>query len=90
MIKLTKCRCCMEILADPTRAKIVELLSDKSPQTVSSIVSHFRLRQPTISHHLHELKKHGFVKLQKKGLEAYYSLNPKCHKSSLQNCNLLK
>jgi ArsR family transcriptional regulator len=80
----------MEVLGDATRTKIIEILNQKSPQTVSSIVTHFHLRQPTISHHLNELKKHGFVKDKKKGLEVFYSLNLKCHKNNSATCGLLK
>ena len=90
MLNLTRCQCCLDVIGDPTRAKIIEILSVKSPQTVSSIAEHFKLRQPTIPHHLSVLKDHGFVKQQKKGLEVYYSLNPKCHKNSHIACGMLK
>jgi DNA-binding transcriptional ArsR family regulator len=90
MLKLTYCHSCLHSLADPTRAKVIELLAQKSPQTVNSIVAKFPLRQPTISHHLKMLKKDGFVTSEKKGNQIWYSLNLACHKDESRGCYLLQ
>lgn len=89
MRTLSFCQACLSTLSDPTRSKIVELLFDKSPQTVNEIVAQFRLRQPTISHHLGILKENSFVTGDKKGNEVYYSINPNCHKNPQIRCALL-
>lgn len=47
-------------LADPTRRRIVEHLAGGSA-TVSEIVAHFELTQPTISSHLKLLEQAGLI-----------------------------
>ena len=89
MIRLTKCQACLKILSDPTRAKIVELLARHERLNVNSIVDHFNLRQPTLSHHLAILKDNNFVKSHKKGNAVYYSLNYSCHSKKSSACYLL-
>lgn len=88
MIRLQRCQACLKTLSDPTRAKILQLLAENSPQTVNALVSRFTLRQPTISHHLHALKTEQFVTSQKKGNEVYYSINRHCHHKANEDCFL--
>lgn len=60
-------------LADPTRLRILSLLSRYGGEVcVSEIVESFTLEQPTISHHLRILRDAGIVDSHKKGLWAYY------------------
>ena len=89
MLRLNRCQKCLQILADKTRAQVVELLASSSPLSVNTIVSHFSLRQPTISHHLHLLKKYEFVNSYKKGNQVYYSLNLKCKNVKSEDCIIL-
>ena len=63
-----------KVLSDPTRLKIVNalLLSELCVCDITAIV---RLPQPSISHHLKELRLARLVKFRKSGRETYYSLN---------------
>lgn len=89
MTQLSNCQNCLKALADPTRIKMVELLATNSPMTVNAIVAHFKLRQPTISHHLQLLKEFDFVDSQKKGNQVYYSLNKTCKRDGNHDCMFL-
>ncbi|GEL76745.1 ArsR/SmtB family transcription factor [Tenuibacillus multivorans] len=63
-------------LADPTRRKILNLLS-KDEHTQSDIVKEFDISQPAINKQLNILKKEGFVHESKSGRYRFYSLNTK-------------
>jgi len=71
--------CCsfFKAVADPTRVKIMMLLS-KEAMRVSDICRHFNMKQPSISHHLAILKNAKIVTDRKEGKEVYYSLNTCC------------
>lgn len=64
-------------VSDPSRVKIMMLLND-GEMTVSEIVSHFEMTQPSISHHLSVLRNAGIVQSRKEGKEIYYSLDLCC------------
>ncbi|MBV9690981.1 MAG: winged helix-turn-helix transcriptional regulator [Ktedonobacteraceae bacterium] len=67
----------LKALADPTRLRILSLLSRHQEQVcVYDIVATCRQEQPTISHHLRILREVGLVDFNKKGLWAYYYI---CH-----------
>ncbi len=68
-------------VSDPTRIKIMKLLCDKE-MCVSDIGEHFKMKQPSISHHLNILKQAKIVSDRKDGKEVYYSLNKCC----ISNC----
>ena len=66
----------LSALADPTRLRIVELLSGACDSIcVCDITTQFDLGQPTISHHLKVLREANLVSWEKRGLWVYYSLN---------------
>jgi len=66
-------------LADPTRIRILNLLAaNRDPVCVCHIVEHFRLGQPTISHHLKILRDARFVFAERHGTFMYYRVNRKC------------
>jgi len=71
-----RCRCVLifHALSNPTRQKILKLLS-KRKMCVSEICKNFQITQPSISHHLDILKRAGLVVYQKKGKEVYYRAN---------------
>ena len=71
--------CCsfFKAVADPTRVKIMMLLM-KREMCVSDICQHFKMKQPSISHHLNILKNAKIVTDRKEGKEVYYSLNSCC------------
>jgi DNA-binding transcriptional ArsR family regulator len=71
-----RCRCVLifHALSNPTRQKILKLLTKKK-MCVSEICKNFQITQPSISHHLDILKRAGLVVYQKKGKEVYYRAN---------------
>ncbi len=71
--------CCsfFKAVADPTRVKIMSLLMKKE-MCVTDICKHFKMKQPSISHHLSILKNVKIVTDRKEGKEVYYSMNCSC------------
>ncbi|MEX2236881.1 MAG: metalloregulator ArsR/SmtB family transcription factor [Dehalococcoidia bacterium] len=66
----------LKALADETRLRIVQMLAEhQEPLCVCHIVDAFELSQPTISHHLRQLREAGLISGEKRGLWAYYTLN---------------
>lgn len=74
----------LSLLGDASRLSIVIYLNDNIAN-VSEITNHFKLSQPTISHHLRVLKDAKIVKAQKKGKEVYYTLNNNYVKSLIES-----
>lgn len=63
----------LKALADPTRLRMLDLLAAQpQPLCVCDITSQFRLRQPTISHHLRILREAGLISGEKRGVWSYY------------------
>jgi len=63
-------------LGDETRLEILGLLAAaRSPICACEIEENFRLRQPTISHHLKILRESGLVSAERRGLWVYYGLD---------------
>ena len=60
-------------LADPTRCRVVELLSGKA-RPVHELAAAFEISRPAISRHLRVLKEAGLVKEEKRGRENVYAL----------------
>jgi len=66
-------------LADPIRIRILNLLaSNRDPVCVCDIVKHFRIGQPSISHHLKVLRDTRFVLSERRGTFMYYRINRCC------------
>jgi ArsR family transcriptional regulator, arsenate/arsenite/antimonite-responsive transcriptional repressor len=64
-------------LGDPTRVQILHILATASePVCVCDFTAAFDIGQPTISHHLATLREAGFVTSFKRGIWAFYRLNP--------------
>jgi ArsR family transcriptional regulator, arsenate/arsenite/antimonite-responsive transcriptional repressor len=64
-------------LADPTRVQMVHILAAAAePVCVCDFTAAFDLGQPTISHHLAKLREAGLVTSFKRGIWAFYQLNP--------------
>lgn len=61
-------------LADETRQRILELLSEDE-MNVTDICDEFETTQPTISHHLQILKNCDLVDTRKQGKKIYYYVN---------------
>ena len=71
----------MKALSDPSRLKILNLLSYEE-KCACKLLESFDFTQPTLSHHMKVLIDCGLVNVRKEGLWNNYSLN-------ISNCNNL-
>jgi ArsR family transcriptional regulator len=63
----------LKALADPTRLRMLDLLSQQAaPLCVCEITAQFAQQQPTISHHLRLLRQAGLINGEKRGVWSYY------------------
>jgi DNA-binding transcriptional ArsR family regulator len=65
----------LEVLAEPTRRRIVELLAE-GERSAGEIASHFPTSRPGISRHLRVLREHGLVRAREEAQRRLYSLDP--------------
>jgi DNA-binding transcriptional ArsR family regulator len=65
----------LEVLAEPTRLRIVELLAE-GERSAGEIASHFETSRPGISRHLRVLREHGLVRAREDAQRRLYSLDP--------------
>ena len=64
-------------LGDPVRMQLVDVLRKHAGKVcVCELVPLFDLSQPTVSHHLKVLRDAGIVGSERRGLWAYYYVNP--------------
>ena len=64
-------------LGDPIRLQLVDVLRQHAGKVcVCELVPLFELSQPTVSHHLKVLRQAGIVGSERRGLWAYYYVNP--------------
>lgn len=69
----------LDILGDPVRRRIVELLADgeRSAGEIGGIVTgEFRISQPAVSQHLRVLREAGFATVRPEGTRRLYAVNP--------------
>jgi DNA-binding transcriptional ArsR family regulator len=72
------------ILADPTRRRILDLLAERGPLTVSELAAEFpRLVSSGISKHLMSLRGAGLASAMRRGREQVYQLKPEVLAASL-------
>ncbi len=65
-------------LSDETRLRIVQTMARSGEELCEcNIVPLFGLSQSTISYHLKVLREAGIVECEKRGLWAYYRVNPR-------------
>jgi len=65
-------------LGDPIRLQLVDVLRKHAGKVcVCELVPLFDLSQPTVSHHLKVLREAGIVGSERRGLWAYYYVEPK-------------
>lgn len=74
----SSCSGCFAGLSCDTRIDIINLLQEKGPRSVLDIAKHFKVTQPTITHHLKYLKELEIVKSERKGRQIFYSVDSKC------------
>src|SRR5919108_1914072 len=68
-------------LGDPIRLQLVDVLRRHAGKVcVCELVPLFDLSQPTVSHHLKVLRDAGIVGSERRGLWAYYYVNPEALK----------
>ena len=68
-------------LGDPIRLQLVDVLRKHAGKVcVCELVPLFDLSQPTVSHHLKVLREAGIVDSERRGLWAYYYVNPEALK----------
>ena len=64
-------------LGDPVRMQLVDVLKRHAGKVcVCELVPLFDLAQPTVSHHLQVLRDSGLVGSERRGLWAYYYVDP--------------
>jgi DNA-binding transcriptional ArsR family regulator len=65
----------IEVLADGTRRRIVELLAD-GERTAGELAGEFTVSRPAVSRHLRVLRQAGLVRSRERGTQRLYSLDP--------------
>jgi ArsR family transcriptional regulator len=64
-------------LGDGTRLGILRLIAaQQDPICACDIVDRFDVSQPTIAHHLKVLRQAGLITVSRRGIWAYYALDP--------------
>ncbi len=71
----------LDVLGDPVRRRILELLADDGERgagEVGEIVQReFGISQPAVSQHLRVLREHGFATVRAEGRRRLYALDPR-------------
>ena len=65
----------MDALGDPTRRKLFEYLR-LGPRSVTELIAIVPISQPAVSQHLRVLREARLVKVEKRGQQRIYHLNP--------------
>jgi DNA-binding transcriptional ArsR family regulator len=68
-----------DVLGDPVRRRILELLSggQRSSGEVSEVIGReFGISQPAVSQHLRVLREHGFASVRPEGTRRLYAVRP--------------
>ncbi len=76
-----------KLLSDPSRVRILSILSKRKSLSVSSIANLLGMEISLVSHHLSTLKIHGFVKPRKDGKQVFYSIEDNCIIDILQRAH---
>ncbi len=65
-------------LSDPTRFAIFRLIAaQQAPICACDVVDRFQVSQPTISHHMKVLREAGLISVSRRGVWAYYAVEPR-------------
>jgi DNA-binding transcriptional ArsR family regulator len=65
-----------QAIADPTRRKLLRLLSEKEEMHLTALSKHFPMSRTAVSKHLRILSEAGLVSERKVGRETRYRLQP--------------
>lgn len=63
-----------QVIADPTRRKILEMLTEET-QSINSLAENFDISRPAISKHVNILHDNGFITIENNGRERHCSLH---------------
>ncbi len=63
-------------LAEPTRRTIIEMLVRRGELSATDISDQFNSSPPAISQHLKVLREAGMVRVEKRGRQRMYEVNP--------------
>lgn len=64
-----------QAMGDPTRVKLLWILSKQKESSVGELVTRLEISQPGVSHHLRLLRAMRLVKTRRDGRTVYYSLD---------------
>lgn len=64
-------------LADATRLEVIKVMGSYDEMTCQDLQKHFKLSQPTLSHHFNKLIGAGLLLHRKEGKMNFYKLNKK-------------
>jgi DNA-binding transcriptional ArsR family regulator len=64
-----------EVLAEPTRRRILDLLLD-GPRAVGELVKRLKISQPGVSKHLRVLREAGLVSVRSEAQRRIYEIRP--------------
>ncbi len=64
-------------LADATRLEVIKVMASYNEVTCQELQKHFKLSQPTLSHHFNKLIEANILLYRKEGKMNYYKLNKK-------------
>lgn len=73
----------LDVLGDPVRRRLVELLADDEGGTVTAgdltraVTAEFGIGQPAVSNHLRVLRDAGFATSERQGSRRLYALSPR-------------
>jgi len=62
-----------QVIADPNRRYILQLLSEES-LTINSLAEYFDMSRPAVSKHIRILNESGFISIEDRGRERYCTL----------------
>ena len=64
-----------QLLSDRTRLTILQILGEHGERNVTTLCNALGLPQPTVSHHLGQLRKGHLVRNRRQGKQVFYSLD---------------
>jgi DNA-binding transcriptional ArsR family regulator len=73
----------LKALAEPNRFRMVQAIAAAGELSCGEVGSHFKLSQPTISHHLKVLADAGILDARREGQHAVMSINHKVLEEAL-------
>ncbi len=82
----------LKTISHPIRLEVLELLEERSPQSVAEILLQIDVEQSLLSHHLTKMKDRGILNAAREGRNIYYELEFKEITkifNCMEGCNLI-